>query len=207
MIELLDAYDQSGIFLKTAERKALLKEMKSESEQKGDCSFAVPCINLMLVDKNGDLYVVQRGDKPENPFLYDKTVGGHVSSGEGFDETLRRETAEEIGIDLIISNPFDFHRQLKSVNLEKVALVKLIDYKIWLPSLRVVQDGAAWTKRVQLAAYMGRYDGDLEFMDGEALSLKKMSREQLSEAIQQNPTAYTDDLKWWFKHYPAFLWD
>ena len=207
MTEFLDCFDAPGNFIQSGDRKLLMQQMRQESELEGDCSFAVPCINLMLVDKKGELYVVQRGDKSENPFLFDKTVGGHVSSGESFEETLIRECREEIGVDIIIADPFQFPSQLQSTDLYKKAVVKLIDFKIWLASIRQVKGAKPWLKRVQLAAYMGRYDGDLHFVDGEALSLRKMSRQALGLALQSTPQQYTDDLRWWFEQYPTFLWD
>jgi ADP-ribose pyrophosphatase YjhB (NUDIX family) len=207
MTEFLDCFDAEGNFIKSADRKLLMQQMRQNSEEKGDCSFAVPCINLMLVDKNGDLYIVQRGDKTENPFLFDKTVGGHVNSGESFDETLIRESLEEIGIEITIAHPFDFQNLLKSTDLCEKAVARLIDFRIWLPSIRYVKEGKPWLKRVQLAAYMGRYDGVLRFVDGEALSLKKMSRASLALELQLRPNQYTHDLRWWFEQYPAFLWD
>ncbi len=89
--ELLNAFDAKGNIIKVEERKCLLDEIQENSYRTGDAHLAVEAIYLILFNSAGELLIVQRGDKPENPWLWDKTVGGHVKAGETFDATLYRE--------------------------------------------------------------------------------------------------------------------
>ncbi len=206
MSEYLDAYDAKGKLLKTVERQALLKEMRNVAETQGDAPFAVACVNLMLINPKGELYIVQRANKAENPFLFDKTVGGHVSSGESFDSTIIRETQEELGIKLELCSPLSYPYRLQEVDLQQQAIAKLVDFQLWRPSIRQVAGGNSWIKRVQLAAYIGHYDGEVQFQDGEALSLQLMSKAKLWKALELNPEKYTSDLQWWVKNYQSYFW-
>jgi 8-oxo-dGTP pyrophosphatase MutT (NUDIX family) len=206
MNERLRAYSQEGALLKIEDRKELLKEMRAEAISTGDAPFAVPCVNLMLVNPKGELYIVQRADKPENPFLFDKTVGGHVSSGESFDETIIREAKEELGIQLELFSPLSYPYHLQEVNLKEKAIAKLVNFELWYPSLRQVKEGKPWIKRVQLAAYIGHYDGEVRFEDGEALSLQLLPKEALWKDLEQHPEKYTADLQWWVKNYHTYFW-
>jgi len=101
MDELLHAYNQWGRIVKTQERSSLLQEIRDYSYKHGDANLAVETIYLVLSNSNGELYVVRRGDKPENPNRFDKTVGGHVHVGETAFSTLYREAREEIGVQVI----------------------------------------------------------------------------------------------------------
>lgn len=206
MNERLRAYSASGELLKVADRKQLLKEMREMARKNGDAPFSVACVNLMLVNPKGELYIVQRADKAENPFLFDKTVGGHVSSGESFDETIIREAKEELGIELELYSAFDYPYRLQEVNLKEKAVAKMVNFELWYPSLRQVKDGEPWIKRAQLAAYIGHYDGNVKFEDGEALSLQLLPKEELWEDLEKHPEKYTADLQWWVKNYHTYFW-
>ena len=206
MAEILSAYDQVGRKLKEAARQPLLAEMRTSSIEHGDAPFAVPCVNLMLVNAKGELYVVQRADKPENPFLFDKTVGGHVTAGEGFDETLIRETYEEIGVELEIMPVLNYPQAVLQTDLRKKAIAKLIDFQLWYASKREEKTGRSWWKRAQLAMYVGRYDGPVEFRDGEALQVKMLNRNAMLTQLKQKAKHYTYDLHFWVNNYNAFFW-
>lgn len=58
-------------------------------------------INAFLVNSKGELWIPRRAaDKRIFPLCLDMSVGGHVESGESYDETFRRETSEELNIDV-----------------------------------------------------------------------------------------------------------
>ena len=105
-IELLNAYNQSGTLIKTQERESLLEEVREHSYKHRDANLAVETFYLILANSNGDLYIVKRGDKSENPNKYDKTAGGHVISGETPITALQREAYEEIGVGVALTDIF-----------------------------------------------------------------------------------------------------
>lgn len=194
MEEILNAYDQKENIVKKQERKSLLKEIEKYSRENGDANYSVDCIYLLLQNPNKDFYVVKRGDKPENPNRYDKTVGGHVQFNETHLETLYRETKEEIGVDVIFTKEGDFEKLLNTTDLTKYAVIKQIDFQPYMKSIRAVRDGEPWFKRHRVAIYSGVYDGKVEFLDGEATGLQLLSKNKILDEIKKNPENFTYDL-------------
>lgn len=73
--EYINYYDREGNHLGTDERKKVLKRQEIESRETGDTNMVVKCIMLFLFDTNGNIYISKRANKPENPYLWDKSVG------------------------------------------------------------------------------------------------------------------------------------
>jgi len=58
-----------------------------------------PVVHLHIINRNGDIYLQQRGPhKDLLPLRWDTAVGGHVAYGEFILEALYRESAEELGL-------------------------------------------------------------------------------------------------------------
>lgn len=75
------------------------KELRSIIYKKGYSNFRV--INLFLVNKRGELWIPRRtADKRLFPLSLDVSMGGHVESGESYEEALRRELKEELNMEL-----------------------------------------------------------------------------------------------------------
>lgn len=56
-------------------------------------------VHLFIETPEGKLVVQQRSkNKTRGPLKFDAAVGGHVSSGETYEDALIRETSEEIGL-------------------------------------------------------------------------------------------------------------
>lgn len=82
------------------ERDEVIGSMsRREIYEKGLRNFRV--IHAFLVNKAGKLWIPRRtAHKKICPNGLDFSVAGHVESGESYDEAFRRETREEIGIDV-----------------------------------------------------------------------------------------------------------
>ena len=62
-------------------------------------------IHLWLYTKKGDILLQQRSHKKTiHPLLWDVSVAGHIDAGETFEEALIRETQEEIGLKLSVTD-------------------------------------------------------------------------------------------------------
>ena len=193
--ELIIACDMLGNPQQPRSRDLVLEEMATYSRRTGDCDIAVPVVYLVLYNGKRQLYVVRRSDKKdENPGLYDKTVGGHCNYGENFDQTLRRETREETGIEVTVTSDEDFVDVRQSANLREKAVVRRIAFDPWCPSLRKMRTGTPWVKRVRVAIYAGQYEGDVSFKDREAVELNLWTPEQLAKEIRQNRNRFTKDI-------------
>jgi hypothetical protein len=57
---------------------------------------AVGAVNALVLGPGGQVLLQRRRRGKENGGLWDKTVGGHVSAGEDFDECVVREAGEEL---------------------------------------------------------------------------------------------------------------
>lgn len=203
--ELLHAYDQKGTVVKTQERKSLLKEIEDYSRQHGDANVAVPAIYVILTNSEGKLYIVKRGDKPENPNRYCKSVGGHVTAGESHISSLYRETKEEIGADVVLTDIVGFHNAVREIDTTRYAVVRPIDFNPWMKSVRAVRAGEPWVKRYRVMIFAGVFDGPVEFDDGEATGLQLFSKEKLLQEMKATPNKFTYDLEVLLQNYSSFF--
>ncbi len=75
------------------------KKLRSEVYVNHLSNFRV--INAFVVNSKGELWIPRRAaDKRIFPLCLDMSVGGHVESGESYDEAFKRETNEELNIDV-----------------------------------------------------------------------------------------------------------
>ncbi len=75
------------------------KKLRSEVYAENLSNFRV--VNAFVINSNGEMWIPRRSaDKRVFPSCLDMSMGGHVESGETYDETFKRETAEELNIDV-----------------------------------------------------------------------------------------------------------
>jgi isopentenyldiphosphate isomerase len=67
------------------------------------------CTYVLVFNHHGDLFIhLRTPTKDVYPSHWDVSIGGVVSAGESFDEGMRREIREELGIDGIADSLFPF---------------------------------------------------------------------------------------------------
>ena len=72
---------------------------RSEVQKEGLMNFRV--INAFVINSKGEMWIPRRSaSKRIFPLCLDMSVGGHVEEGESYDDTFRRETKEELGLDI-----------------------------------------------------------------------------------------------------------
>ncbi len=194
-MERVNAFDREGRVVKVEERSRLDQEIREHSLRHGDADLAVECVYLMLVNAGGSLYIVQRAAKAENPWLWDKTVGGGVMAGDSPDATVLREAAEELGITAILVDPKEYDVSSRQARTKEHAIVRRLGFDPWFRSERVGPNGERWVKRHRMTMYAGRYDGEVVFADGEADALALLTLEDLRKAMQARPNEFTYDLR------------
>jgi len=58
-------------------------------------------VHILIFSKAGDVYLQRRSRwKDRHPLKWDSSAAGHVTAGENYDETARRELKEELGVDV-----------------------------------------------------------------------------------------------------------
>ena len=74
------------------------KKRRSEIYAENLTNFRV--VNAFVVNSKGEIWIPRRvANKRIFPLCLDMSMGGHVESGETYEETLKRETLEELNID------------------------------------------------------------------------------------------------------------
>ncbi len=88
--EILDLVNNNDVVIGKKKRSEIYAEHLS--------NFRV--INVFIVNSKGEIWVPRRSaHKRIVPLGLDMSVGGHVASGETYEQALKRETAEELNID------------------------------------------------------------------------------------------------------------
>ena len=64
-------------------------------------------VHILIFNQFGDVYLQQRSRwKDRHPLKWDSSTAGHVSAGENYDQTARRELKEELGVDVPLERIF-----------------------------------------------------------------------------------------------------
>ncbi len=88
--ELLDLVDENDVVIGQKPRLEVYAENRS--------NFRV--VNAFVVNAQGEIWIPRRSThKRIFPLCLDMSMGGHVESGETYDDAFRRETMEELNID------------------------------------------------------------------------------------------------------------
>src|SRR4030042_2591668 len=75
------------------------KKLRSEIYAENLSNYRV--INVFIVDSKGEILMPRRtASKKIFPLCLDMSVGGHVRSGESYEEALKHETKGEVGINI-----------------------------------------------------------------------------------------------------------
>ena len=206
MNELLETYKLDGTFLDNQDRKEFYDEAKKEFNEKGTISKKIKTIRVLLMNSYGRIYLQKRSEtKNENPNLYDKTVGGHVTAGSSFELTVMKECAEELGFPASILLENEFNQAVKSIDLTIIGVLKKVDYIPNFESTRTLKNGTSFIQPFITEIYIGYYDGAIRFVDGESCGVETFSIEQLKKEIENNPSKFTEDLKFMVGKYSDLL--
>ncbi len=135
--ELLNLYDEAGQVVGQAPR-AVAKAS----------GLAVGAVNALIVDGQGRVLLQRRPADKENGGLWDKSVGGHVSAGEDFDQTLVREAGEELFDDpaaravRLVPDAASFARLRHELDLRRVVLLRRQALQLNLRDVRRAPGGS-----------------------------------------------------------------
>jgi 16S rRNA (adenine1518-N6/adenine1519-N6)-dimethyltransferase len=83
-----------------------IRRYASRSEVHGN-NLRHRAVHILIFSAAGDVYLQQRSRwKDRHPLKWDSSAAGHVTAGETYGETARRELKEELGIDVALKRIF-----------------------------------------------------------------------------------------------------
>jgi isopentenyldiphosphate isomerase len=151
--ERLNVYDEEG--------RPVGAMARDEAKRSG---LAVGAINVLLVNARGEVLLQRRPEDKENAGCWDKTVGGHVDAGEGFDEAAVREAGEELFDDAasprvrLAPDEEAFRRLLGEADLRGAVVFRRASLQLNLRDVRRNLDGGVRNPIYHVATYLGRTD-------------------------------------------------
>jgi isopentenyldiphosphate isomerase len=137
---------------------------REEAKRSG---LVLGAVNVLLVNARGELLLQRRSADKENGGRWDKTVGGHVGAGEGYDQAALREAGEELFGDgrsprVRLFAREDFPRALAEADLAHEAVFRPEALCLNLRDVRLGPDGTVRNVVYHVASYLGRTDVPLD---------------------------------------------
>ncbi len=138
---------------------------REEAKRSG---LAIGAVNVLLVNARGEVLLQRRPADKENGGRWDKTVGGHVDAGEGFDEAAVREAGEELFSDAasprvrLARDTGELDRLLGDCDLVRDVVFRREALQLNLRDVRLVPAGGVRNAIYHVASYLGRTDVPIE---------------------------------------------
>jgi 16S rRNA (adenine1518-N6/adenine1519-N6)-dimethyltransferase len=124
-----DTWTTSSEVFPVVDESDRIRRHASRSEVHGN-NLRHRAVHILIFSPGGDVYLQQRSRwKDRHPLKWDSSAAGHVTAGETYDETARRELKEELGVDV----------PLKKIS--KITASRSTDHEfIWLYDGVITQD-------------------------------------------------------------------
>lgn len=167
--ELLNVYDANGAIVGAEPRRAAKASGR-----------AVGAVNALILNGRGELLMQRRPAGKENGERWDKSVGGHVSAGESFDETLVREAGEELFDDPasarveLVPSEAAFRARVAESELARRVLLRRVDFRLNLRDVRKAPEGGVRNVLYHVAIYAGRSEIPLHDFRPQASEIQEL---------------------------------
>lgn len=118
MLDLVDEHDEvfSSMWRSEVYKKKMFSHIRS--------------VWLMIRNSNNELWILRRSyDRPNLPGCLDGAVAGHVQAGECYEDALKREAFEEIGVHMTVM-PYRFLGKLTPQNDNAFCFVQVYESQL-----------------------------------------------------------------------------
>lgn len=207
MSEKLEIFDLEDNLVGVEDRDSFYSEIKKEFNSTGLISRKVKTVRIILMNSSGRIYLQKRSKfKSQNPGLYDKTIGGHVSAGDSFNITVIKECAEELGFPATILSDKEFKKSISIIDLSIVGLFRKVGHIKKFMSKRILSNKIDLFIQPQITnVYIGYYNGPIKLVDGESSGVETFSLNELKDEIKNKPDKFTNDIRLLIDKYDDFL--
>ncbi|MBM3211601.1 NUDIX domain-containing protein [Candidatus Poribacteria bacterium] len=134
--EYLDVIDKSGKIIGKATRQECHRNK----------SLAHRTAHVLVFNSKGELFLQKRSmNKDIQPGKWDTSVGGHLDPGETFDQAVRREIKEELGIETPLEYIYEYwmHSEVETEYVHTYTCVYDGPIKF---DPKEISEGRFWTK-------------------------------------------------------------
>jgi 16S rRNA (adenine1518-N6/adenine1519-N6)-dimethyltransferase len=101
-----EVYSSDDEQFPVVDEKNRIRRYASRSEVHGN-NLRHRAVHIFIFNEAGDVYLQQRSRwKDRHPLKWDSSAAGHVTGGETYDATARRELKEELGVDVPLERIF-----------------------------------------------------------------------------------------------------
>ncbi|EKE29528.1 MAG: NUDIX hydrolase [uncultured bacterium (gcode 4)] len=198
MKEEIVIYDREWMLLWTVDRKQFIEEQKEEFMKCSGVTRAAWSIWVLMMDTAKRIRLVKRWNTSECSFVFDKAVWWHARPWESPDVTAMREVWEELWIKSVVaSDENEFSTLLKKVDLNKVAVLQIIDHDKWLRAMinPKNEDDPPYERRFNATIFFAIYDWKFRLDNLEAVSHESIDLDRVIDMINSEPEKYTSWLQ------------
>lgn len=204
MDEIISTYSLDNLTNPIPYERELFYDEHVVAAEKGIApSRAVGVFSTLIFSEGKELILQKRSNKKRhNPYLVDKTVGGHIQYGDSPYYTAMVETVQELRVpSVVLRDKENFERTLGILqkSLESTAILKLFHQGLH------VLDQFIGGKRVPVAkniwSFMGIYSGGMKPVDREASGILYYELDALYEEMARMPDIFTPDLHFYMDRF------
>lgn len=162
--------------------------------------------NTILVNSEWELLLQKRSiNSKQNPWMLSKTVWGHMEYLDSADETIAKESIQEIWVPVYISRKGHFENDLKSMWLYTDTIAIIESIKIQFLIVTKIIDWKKYKFWAKEYSYAWIYNWKTEFNDGEVEWLEKKQLDKILEDIKIKPEIYTEAFVKYIKSNKEYL--
>jgi len=204
--EMIDYYSEEGELVGSMEKKRLHEQMRNEYSKKGKITVRHKHVRLILMTSQGRVVLQRRSKwKGDNAGLWDKTIGGHVTSGDTYDLTMLKECAEELGIPATVVKPNEFEHASSVTDLKVLGILTPILSLDNYQSTRGGLNQKKWVEPHMTQFYIGYYDGPIKFIDKESCGIQVFTAQELEDELKKHPEMFTEDMLYIIKKFKNIM--
>lgn len=206
MPETISTYHLDDLFhAHPMDREHFYKEQVGVFKKDGKPTRAIGIFDVLLFTEKKEFILQKRShNKSHNPYLIDKTVGGHIQYGDTVFYTAMIECVQELKIpSVVLRDDEDFKRTMKVLNhsLESVAILELVDHNIYLIDNVINKENITIAKNIWM--FLGIYNGAIKPVDREASGILYYEWDVLKDEMKNMPQLFTPDLHFIMRKYES----